>query len=407
MFENFSKTDAAKKTFLFDISRCLCSGIVESAFKTFALVVAIRVFNASKVQKSLLQSAWFFGYFITTMTQSFAAKQKRFRAMDIAKIYLLIVSLLTFVVVFVTSRSAFLTLTIAAMVLFKQPLPLMEDVYGQNYSSRERGSRLSFVLMLLPISAAIFSPIGAKLMDWNLQNYRLVFLMAAIAAIGSGISFSKIPSRVLPEQNERSIFSPFKIIFRDKLFGKMLLWWSFAGIATQMMLPLKAEYLVNSAYGINASNFVESVACVTIPYTFRMLSTLSWGRFFDKSKIITVKLMVNLFVALGFLLFFNFRSTWIIYLSSIFSGIAWGGGEVVWCLWATRVAPKNQFSRYMSVNVTIVGLRGLIGPFLGYWLSHHFTLQLVSLIATTFVLISTVGLLSLRKDPRFIIGNET
>jgi predicted MFS family arabinose efflux permease len=398
--KNFSQTPAAKRTFLFDNCRCFCSGIVESAFKSFALIIAIRVFNASKGAKALISSAGFLGYFIAVATQSMAMRQRRFKTMDLAKMYLLAVSSMIFMASFSVSLGAFLAFMVIAMVIFKQPVPLTEDVYGQNYAPNERGSRLAFALMVLPLSTAVFSAIGGRLLDLHLENYRPILIFVSLAAVGSAISFSQIPSRVLPEQAKKTVFANFKIIFEDKLFGQMILWWSFAGIANQMIHPLRAEYLVNGEYGINASNLLETLACSTIPLLFRIASTLSWGHMFDKSKIITVKLLVNSFMIVGFLLFFHTNRPWIIFSAAVFEGIAWGGGEIVWCLWVTKIVPREKISMYMGVNVAIVGLRGFAGPFIGYWLSRHFTLQQISWIATAMVAISSIGLFSLGNHPR-------
>ncbi|MDR2779178.1 MAG: MFS transporter [Puniceicoccales bacterium] len=378
---------------------------MESLFKNLALVIAIRIFHASKMAKSFLVAAGFVGYFITAITQLLATKQTRLTTMDLCKKYMLTLAMLIFASIFVRSLRAFLLLIMLATMIFKQPVPLIEDAYGQNYSPQERGSRLACVLMVIPLSAIIFSLIGSKMMDFDLQNYKLILLVVSLAAVGSAISFSKIPSRILPSRKEKSIFANLKIIFQDKLFGMILLWWSFAGVATQMLNPLRTELLINGAYGINASNLFETVACMAIPYTFRILSSLLWGYFFDKAKLITVKLMVNLFAILGFLLFFHYQSKGIIILASIFAGIAWGGGEIIWCLWVTKVAPKENFSSYMGANVTIVGLRGLLAPFLGYGLSHYLTLRQVSYIGSAFVLISSCGLFLLRKHPRFARKN--
>lgn len=406
MFENFSKTDIAKKTFLFDSCRCFCAGLIEAGFNAFALLVAIRVFHASKLTKSLLTSAWFIGYFITPFTQLLVSKSSKLKVTDFCKYYMLSVSIATFIAMLSNTFLGFLLFIMLGMIFFKQPAPLMADVYGQNYSSKERGGRLSLVLMILPIPTLLFSPIGGKLMDINLQNYRLILLVVVIAAIGSAFSFSKIPSRILPSKTDRSIFSNFKLVVKDRLFGTMIMWWTFAGIANQMTKPLRTEYLVNPSYGINASNFFETLACITIPFGCRILSSCAWGKLFDNTKIITVKIMVNCFMVLGLLLFFNSRSHGIISLASILIGIAYGGSEIVWCLWVTKIAPKDQFSAYMSANVAIAGLRGFVSPFIGYSLLHYFTLSQISILASLLILISTVGFISLRKHKRFSMESE-
>jgi hypothetical protein len=371
------------------------------------LLIAIRVFQASKFEKAMLTASWFCGYFITPMTQFLATRTRHFKTMDISGMYMFAVSAILFVSIHVNSFPILLTLLIMAVMIFKQPAPLMADVYGQNYSSQERSSRLAFVLMMLPTSTMLFSPLGGKLMDRNLQNYRWILAMMAFAAIGSGLSFCKIPSRVLPPRTEKSIFSNFKIIFTDKLFGMMLFWWTISGVANQMTKPLRAEYLVNRDYGVNASNLVETLACATIPFGFRILSSLSWGKFFNRANVVTVKLLVNFFLMLGFWMFFSTRNKGIIFIASALIGIAYGGGEIIWCLWITKIAPKDKFSAYTSANVAVVGLRGFFAPFLGYFLSNYLTLQQISLIAVILVAISSIGFLSLINHPRFTITDES
>jgi hypothetical protein len=365
--------------------------------------MAIRVFHASKLEKALLTSAWASGYFITPITQFLATKVKTLKTMDWSRIYMFAVAAISFASAFITSFKPLLVMLIVATILFKQPASLMADVYGQNYSMAERGTRVACVLMALPLPTLILFPIFGKLMDINLSYYRLVLLFVALAAVGSGISFSKIPSRVLPMRKEKSIFSNFGIVFKDKLFGMMLLWWTISGIATQMSKPLRTEYLINPAYGINAPNLFETWACITIPFGCRILSTLPWGNLFNKCGVITVKMAVNLFLMVGLLLFFHSRTEAMISLAAVILGIAQGGGEVIWCLWITKIAPKDDFSAYMSVNVVTAGLKGSLSPFLGYYLSNRLTLQQISLIAAGLVLVSIIGFCSLWRHPRFEI----
>jgi predicted MFS family arabinose efflux permease len=202
------------------------------------------------------------------------------------------------------------------------------------------------------------------------------------------------------------MFSNFKIIFQDKVFGMMLLWWTFAGIANQMTKPLRAEYLVNPVCGIGVSNTVETLACMAIPCGFRLCSSLLWGKFFDKSKVIVVKLIINLFLAIGLWLFFYTKTKEIIYFSAALIGIAYGGGEVALCLWVTRIAPKEKFSAYMSANVAVVGLVGIISPFIGYKLLGHLTFHQIGWYTMLLMVISSAGFLSLLRHPRFTNERE-
>jgi hypothetical protein len=397
----FSNIEVARKTFFFDNWRCLCAGFMDSLTESLALVIVLRIFQAPNWIKSLVFASSFMGNFFTVLTQSLVARQKRYKTMDFSTIYWLIVSFLVFASTLATSIVSFSILISFAIIFSKQPIPLMEDVYGQNYSPQERGSRLAVTLNLLLLSTIIFGQIGGKLMDLNLQNYKLVLLLVSMAAMGTAVSFSKIPSRILPTKGKKSMASSIKIIFTDKQFGIALLWWSLSGIGIQMMGPLRTEYLMDSTCGMGASNMFTVLVSITIPMGFRIFSTFVCGQIFHRFNFIAIKLIVNLFLIASVLLFFNTKIKFLVALASACAGIARGGGEIIWCLWVTKIVPKEKFSLYMGLNVAVTGLRGLLSPFIGYGIRQYLSLAQMSYFSATLVLISSFGFLSLIKHPRF------
>jgi hypothetical protein len=401
MGKAFSNAEVAKKTFFFDNWRCFCSGPMDSLTENLALVIVLRVFQAPNWIKSLIFASSFVGNFFTALTQSLVAGQRRHGTMDFSTIHWFIVSLLVFASTWATSVVPFSLLISLAIIFSKQPIPLMEDVYGQNYSPQERGSRLAITLNLLLLSTIIFGQTGGKLMDLNLQNYKPVLLFVSLAAMGTALSFSKIPSRILPAEGKKSVVSNIKIIFTDKQFGMALLWWSLSGIGMQMMGPLRTEYLMDNAYGMGASNTFTILLSITIPMGFRILSTFVCGQIFHRFNFIAIKLMVNIFLMASVLLFFNTKTKFLVALASACAGIARGGGEIIWCLWITKIVPKEKFSLYMGLNVAVTGLRGLLSPFIGYGIHRYLSLSQMSYFSATLVLISSFGFFSLIKHPRF------
>ena len=134
MFENFSKTKKAKKTFIFDNLRCFFAGLVEAGFKNFALVIAIRIFNAPIFAKSVIASAMGIGFFITPISQALAARAKKMTTMQISAAYMISVALSIMLSTLAKSYIEYLFTMLLAIILFRQPISLIEDVYGQNYS---------------------------------------------------------------------------------------------------------------------------------------------------------------------------------------------------------------------------------------------------------------------------------
>jgi MFS family permease len=55
-------------------------------------------------------------------------------------------------------------------------------------------------------------------------------------------------------------------------------------------------------------------------------------------------------------------------LGSFFFGMAASGGNVAWSLWVTKIARPELVAEYMGVHTFLTGVRGLIAPFLAFYL---------------------------------------
>jgi MFS family permease len=396
-FQEFSR-----RTFIYDNARCFFTGILEGGFKGFVLLIAIRAFDAPCICKAIMSSAGFAGLLFAPIMVSLASRLCHTPATKICAAYFMVVACILLASVFTNSFWMYFALVVLARVLFKQYIPLMIDVYGNNYSKEERGYKLAYSLMVLPIATTIFSVIGGIILDFSRDGYRIILLTIAIAAAGAAYSFYRIPSRPIPRQGNGSLLVNFKIIFQDRLFLMMLLLMTLTGIATQMTVPLRAEYLANERCGINSSNLFVMLTITTIPYVCRMVSSIFWGSLFDRISIIRMRVIVNLFLLLGFILFFNSTSIAMLSLSAILTGLGYGGGEVVWCLWVTKITDRDKLSQYMSANTAFVGVRSFVAPFIGYLLfSCGCSFSCIGNIAATLVLISLIGCFLIRNHPRF------
>ncbi|MBI3271431.1 MAG: MFS transporter [Planctomycetes bacterium] len=89
-----------------------------------------------------------------------------------------------------------------------------------------------------------------------------------------------------------------------------------------------------------------------------------------------------------------FEQVWLVYLSFALFGMAMAGVAASWSLGAIYFARRRDSSEFMGVHVTCVGLRGLVGPYLGYALAQVLDLQFVYLVAGALFL--TAGALMFR-----------
>ena len=102
--------------------------------------------------------------------------------------------------------------------------------------------------------------------------------------------------------------------------------------------------------------------------------------------------MLNAFMGVGILLFFSSRDPLIIGLGSFLSGVCTGGGGIAWNLWVTHFAPSRDTHIYMSVHTFLTGVRGIIGPYLSFIALESLSLQQISWVSGSLILVSIVML---------------
>ena len=83
-----------------------------------------------------------------------------------------------------------------------------------------------------------------------------------------------------------------------------------------------------------------------------------------------------------------------------------GGANIAWNLWITKLAPKGKEGNYMSVHMTLTGVRGVTAPFLGYLLESQVGFQGVSYLSVGMIFLATVLFATTIKSPRFLSKNN-
>ena len=76
-------------------------------------------------------------------------------------------------------------------------------------------------------------------------------------------------------------------------------------------------------------------------------------------------------------------------------GVANAGGQVTWSLWVTKLAPDHAVAEYMSVHTFFTGVRGILSPFLAFYLIGHFSFQTVA-TASAVAVLSASGFIAAR-----------
>ncbi len=141
--------------------------------------------------------------------------------------------------------------------------------------------------------------------------------------------------------------------------------WAFmlGGLGLMIIQPVIPIYFSNTLSIKYSDLLIAFCVCKALGF---VLTTPIWNKLLKK-------LPFNLFIfsilcgfaIFSFLLIFSALSMQCIFLAYILYGIAGAGSHLVWHLSGPMFSKEEASNRYTAVNVVMVGVRGLVGPFFG------------------------------------------
>ncbi len=381
--------DTVKKTFRWDCVRGGLSGIVETGYGGFALIVAIGVFQAPDTVKGIIAAAGPLGLLFNPVSLSLFSRTG-LSASRLAAWIAYASGLCLLVASFSSSLMGFLIPACLAFALAAQSMPLLVQIWTFNYPSNKRGAYLSISMMVNVAVAFVFSVLGGWILDSDIAFYRWVFASIAVSYILMGVAISRISSKPVQKGAAQNPLKNLGYAIEDKKFGVLLVSWMFLGFGNLMVLPLRVEYLLQPEYGIVASKLTVMMVTIGIPAAFRFLTSRVWGYLFDHIDFMLLRIVLNAMIMLSIILFLTTTNMWMILASAAVLGTAMAGANISWSLWVTKFAKPERAPSYMSVHTFTTGFRGILAPFLGFYLISDLGATNTAIVGSTLVLISII-----------------
>ena len=381
-----------QKTYRCDLWRGGFEGVLSSGAQTFCLFIAIRYYHAGENTKALIAAAPFMGMFLSMVLLHYASltnwKKSTWGALpSLATGVCLVLAAWT------ESLTQFACMVIAGYICRSALLPFITSIYGDNYPPDKRAAMFSKPLLLSVAVAALSGFVGSWFLEVDINNFHWIFSFIGFCAIAKAAAIYCMPSETIESTPHTNPFGNMKYVWLDKSFGYVLLTWFIMGFANLWTLPLRVDYVTAPEWGIEGSAIFVAMIITIIPETMRMLLIPFWASLFDKMNFILLRMILNLLFGFGVLLFFVTSNPWVIGLGSALIGAAFAGGSIAWNLWVTKYAPPGKTAAYMSVHVSLTGIRGTIGPMVGYWTVNQIGAQNIGILSFFMMLFATLMLI--------------
>jgi MFS family permease len=387
-------------TYRYERWRALTSGILETAGGTFLLLIAVRWFQTGPLPKALVAGGSSLGLLLTPLVVFLVARARWPAALGAARIWwagsacLLLAALVPVLPVFVVGA-------VVASASIASVIPLLTQIYQDNYPDHERGRLFSRTFMIRIATAALFSKLAGEVLSWRLGWFPWLLAVFAAALGAGGWCLHRYPSRPLPLERGAHPLRALRFVREDALFRRTLVCWMLMGFGNLMMVPLRIEYLANPHYELGLSVGLIAVLTGVIPNLARLVLSPVWGWLFDRTNFFVLRIALNAGFALGTLTFFLSDHLSGLVAAAIIYGISAAGGDVAWSLWVTKFAPPDRVADYMSVHTFLTGVRGVLAPVVAFSVVAHLSMVALAVVST-----GLIGLATLLLVPEIKFGRR-
>ena len=398
-YSSLTTSELHRKTYKYDLWRGFFDGVLSSGIQTFALFIAIRYYNAGEGLKSLIAAAPFIGMILSLPLVHYTAG-KGLKKSFCSAVPSALASVCLIIAAWIPSLEFYALMITISYICRSAAIPYLTSIYNDNYPHLKRAASFSKPLLLTVAISSLFGLAGSLLLEINIIYFNWVFTVVGISALAKAWAISSMPSKVIEKTSHNHPFGNFEYVIKDREFGYVLFTWFIMGFANLWVLPLRVDYVASSTYGIEASPLIVALIITIIPETIRFLFIPFWARLFDRMNFIVLRMILNVLFGTGIALFFISKNLLIIGTGSALIGLAFAGGSIAWALWVTKYAPPEKVSAYMSVHVCLTGIRGTIGPMIGYWTAAQVGATMTGWISCGLMILATIMLLPEIKHGR-------
>nr|MBX2824180.1 hypothetical protein [Gammaproteobacteria bacterium] len=189
-------TPESRTTYFYERWRAVGAGVVETLTATFFLLIVIEYFDAGALVQSIVAASHALGLLLSPLI-TYMARASRMPVSCLCALQMLLGAAALSGYLFIPSLYSFLTGGIVATVAVTGSIPLLTQIYQQNYDTENRGALFSSANRIKVLAIAVFSAgVGWALKD-DLAHTSLYVLLLVLTMCFSAYCLFRTPSEVL------------------------------------------------------------------------------------------------------------------------------------------------------------------------------------------------------------------
>ncbi len=283
--------------------------------------------------------------------------------------------LLLAVVAILHSPMAFLIIMSLFYFISTIPGPAYASIMSTNYSDGFRARLMGNMRVLQTTVAAAGAFIAGQILEARPDAYRWILPLSACFGIAAAFAFRqlKIKRERTAPSSPVSFYQAAKSIRDDRAFLVFMIIYFCCAMPAKLAIPLEPIWLVDH---LRMDYRQAGLILGTVLSMCSVLGYRLWGKL--ATLVDPLYLVVTIFV-LGIMRFPVLALAthpYHVIAASVTAGLSFAGFELIPLFAIMRFAPQGKLPLYIAFHATLMGIRGIIGPFAGSFLYTHLGLQI-------------------------------
>jgi hypothetical protein len=267
-------------------------------------------------------------------------------------------------IAFVRTPGAFMAIMCVHYVVSTFSGPAYASIMKTNYSDSNRGTLMSRIRILQTAVVAVAAFVAGQTLETHPAAYRWVVPLGACAGIASSFVFRHLKVRRAEQSSagRLGLRTGLREVTANRPFLILMGAFFLCAGGGKLAIPLEPIRLVDE---LGMSYSQAGLIIGTITGVTSMFGYWLWGRLSKRRD--PLELMLAVFV-LGLLrnpIMALARSPWHVIPASLVSGLSSPGYDLVPLFAILGLAGPGSVPVYIAFHNTLIGVRGLVGPYLG------------------------------------------
>ena len=349
----------ARRAYRRDATAGILGAVMSGLTGPFVAVIARKTLRASALEIGILSMAPVAGYLFSLV---WANMMEGRRKMPFALWSWVVGRALLVLCIFATDSSSLIAIFSAMYFIGSIGQPAYSALMKEVYPDGDRARIMAYSRVCTVGAFVAVTAIASGLVKGD--HYRYVFPVAGVFGVISAFVFARIRTTKADGDSEvplhRFVGSGIMILRDDPGFA-----WFCAGIfvfgfANFLATPIYTIYQVQIGVDTTWAGIYSIVAALTMTVAF-----FFWGPYTDRKRpegVVAIQALV--FASIPIIYCFATRP-WMLLPATLVSGIINAGLELSYFTGVLHFAPEERITSYQGVFLSLMGLRGIVAPFIG------------------------------------------